>query len=131
MPRHKKQRLQWAKAHRHWTDEMWKKVVWSDESKFNLFHSDGRTYVRRRQCEEFNEECVEGTVKHGGGSVMVWGCISGDDKGMIVEVKGRMDRFQYLEILENAMLPSAWAARGLDYIFMHDNASCHTAHIIT
>ena len=28
------------------------------------------------------------------------------------------------------LLPSAWAARGLDYIFMHDNASCHTAHII-
>ena len=42
-----------------------------------------------------------------------------------------MDRFQYLEILENAMIPSAWSIRGLDYVFMHDNAYCYKANIIT
>ena len=35
-----KQHLQWAKDHRNWTEDMWKEVVWSDESKINLFHSD-------------------------------------------------------------------------------------------
>ena len=62
---------------------------------------------------------------------MVWGYICGNEKAMLVQVKSKMDRFQYLEILENAMIPSAWSIRGLDYIFMHDNASCHNAHLIT
>ena len=43
--RHKQQRLQWIKEHRDWTEDMWSKVVWSHESKFNLFHSDGRMYI--------------------------------------------------------------------------------------
>ena len=44
------------------------KVIWSDdESKFNLFGSDGRVYVRRRVGEDFLPECVERTVKFGGG----------------------------------------------------------------
>ena len=45
LPRHKQQRLQWAKDHRDWTEDIRKKVVWSDKSKFNLFHSDGQTYL--------------------------------------------------------------------------------------
>lgn len=69
LPRHKITRLEWVKAHAQWTNDMWKRVVWSDESKFNIFKSDGRTYIRRRKSEEFNEDCVIGTVKHGGGIV--------------------------------------------------------------
>ena len=42
-----------------------------------------------------------------------------------------MDRLQYLEILEKAMIPSAWSIRGLKYIFMHNNASCHKVHPVT
>ena len=58
------------------------------------------------------------------------GCICGNEKGMLAQVKGKMDRFQYLEILENLMIPSAWSIRSLDYIFMHDNGSCQKAHLI-
>ena len=112
LPRLKQQRLQWAKEHKDWTENMWKKVVWFNKSKFNLFHSDGQTYIRRILSEEFNEDCIQGTVNLGGGSVMVWGYICGNEKGMLVLVKGKMDRFQYLEVLENAMIPTAWSIRG-------------------
>uniref|UniRef100_A0A3Q2G599 Transposase Tc1-like domain-containing protein n=1 Tax=Cyprinodon variegatus TaxID=28743 RepID=A0A3Q2G599_CYPVA len=40
--RMKSARLDWAKKHEHWTVNEWKNVVWSDESKFNLFASDGK-----------------------------------------------------------------------------------------
>src|SRR5882762_4758764 len=33
--RHKKERLYFAEAHRDWTVEDWKRVVWSDETKIN------------------------------------------------------------------------------------------------
>ena len=34
--RNGKHRLEWCKAHRHWTLEQWKHVLWSDESHFTI-----------------------------------------------------------------------------------------------
>ena len=58
LPRHKQQHLQWAKDHMDWTEDMWKKALWSDKSKFSLFYSDGWMYIQRRLSEEFNEDCI-------------------------------------------------------------------------
>ncbi len=45
-------------------------VVWSDESKVNLFDSDGVQHVWRRPGEEYQVNCALPKVKHGGGSIM-------------------------------------------------------------
>jgi transposase len=42
--KHRKERLKWAKEHINWTLDDWKKVVWSDETKVNLFGSDGEVF---------------------------------------------------------------------------------------
>ncbi|CAI9615724.1 unnamed protein product [Staurois parvus] len=34
--RNAKRRMQWCKAHRHWTLEQWRQVLWSDESRFSV-----------------------------------------------------------------------------------------------
>ncbi|GFX58096.1 QLQ domain-containing protein [Trichonephila clavipes] len=44
-PQNAKHRLQWCRAHRHWTVEKWKTVLWSDESRFTVWQSDGRVWV--------------------------------------------------------------------------------------
>ncbi|CAF1068423.1 unnamed protein product [Rotaria magnacalcarata] len=54
----------------------WETVVWSDQSKFNLFGSDGKVMAWRTPKEEFEPKCTIPTIKHGGGSVMVWGCFT-------------------------------------------------------
>uniref|UniRef100_A0A8C9TZU4 Transposase Tc1-like domain-containing protein n=1 Tax=Scleropages formosus TaxID=113540 RepID=A0A8C9TZU4_SCLFO len=41
-------RLAWAMKHRHWTTEDWKKVLWMDESKFEIFNSSQRVFVCHR-----------------------------------------------------------------------------------
>ena len=41
-----KKRLQFAREHKDWTVEQWKKVMWSDESRLTLFQSDGPIRVR-------------------------------------------------------------------------------------
>ena len=46
-PVHHQRRLQWASERRNWTLEQWKKVAWSDESRFLLDHVDGRVHARR------------------------------------------------------------------------------------
>ena len=43
----KLKRLLWAFQYRKWTVTQWKKIVWSDEKKFELFNSKRRTYCRR------------------------------------------------------------------------------------
>jgi len=40
-------RLQFAREHKDWTLERLKVVVWSDQSRFTQFQSDGRTRVKR------------------------------------------------------------------------------------
>ena len=49
---------------------------------------------------------VKGTVKVGGGSLMVWGCIWWNGIGVLRKVKGRMDAKQYVAILETGILQS-------------------------
>ena len=57
-----KKRLEFAKAHAHWTEKDWKKVLWTDESKFNLINSDGIQYVRRPSNTRFDPKYTIGTV---------------------------------------------------------------------
>ena len=40
------------------------------------------------------------TVKHGGGSTMVCGAFSWHGVGPLVKINGKMDKFQYLDILK-------------------------------
>jgi transposase len=76
--KHKKHRLEWAKNHEAWTADDWRKVIWSDESKFNLFNSDGKEYYWTDRPSELTEDAISPTVKFGGGGIMVWGCITWD-----------------------------------------------------
>ena len=59
-------RLAWAKKYQAWTIDQWKRVLWSDESGFQLFNS-GRRYCRRRENEDLGPNKTVKTVKHGGG----------------------------------------------------------------
>ena len=59
---HKKKLLARTQERKTWTTEEWFSVIWSGESKFNLFGNDGRVYVRRRMGEELIPECIQQTV---------------------------------------------------------------------
>ena len=60
-------RLAWAKKHKQCTSDQWKSVLWSDESKFEIFDSNLCVFVRRRVREGMFSACVVPTGKHGGG----------------------------------------------------------------
>uniref|UniRef100_A0A8R1ILT1 HTH_Tnp_Tc3_2 domain-containing protein n=1 Tax=Caenorhabditis japonica TaxID=281687 RepID=A0A8R1ILT1_CAEJA len=69
--KNRRARVAWARAHLNWGCAEWAKHIWSDESKFNMFGSDGNTWIRRPVGARYLPKYQLPTVKHGGGSCMI------------------------------------------------------------
>jgi len=85
--------------------------------------------VWRRVGERYLADCLQPTVKHGGGSVMVWGCCSWWGVGPLVLIKGTLNQDGYVDVLRDHLAPYL---RQLNeqhpgMMFQDDNAPCHTA----
>ncbi len=101
----KRRRLLWARRHLGWTITQWKRVLWSDESVFQvLFGRNGRRVLRTKE-EKDHPDCYQQQVQKPG-SVMVWGCVSALGKGNLHFCDGTINAEKYIEILEHNMLPS-------------------------
>ncbi|CAK9802846.1 Transposable element Tc1 transposase [Anthophora quadrimaculata] len=122
-----KARLTFAKEHLLWTRVQWAKVIFTDESKFNCFGSDGRCYVRRRVGEEFDTKCLKSTVKGRGGSVMVWAGMTINGPGPICRINGIMDQHLYVDILDKYLIPFTQENMPEHWIFQADNDPKHTS----
>ncbi|GFX90392.1 transposable element Tcb2 transposase [Trichonephila clavipes] len=74
MANHRRLHLQWAHEYRAWQAD-WPQVVFSDESRFNLWNHDGRIRVRRYANERCLPECA--IERHSGltPGIMVWAAI--------------------------------------------------------
>ncbi|CAB4382599.1 unnamed protein product [Rhizophagus irregularis] len=110
----RKDRLRWSKDKKNWQEE-WKQVVWSDESRFALFESDGRVKVWRRAGDAYNKDCIQPTVKFGGGSVMFWGYFGWHGVRPLVVVEGNMDSDKYVNVLANHFI--LWVSNYPNSIF--------------
>ncbi len=97
-PRHKKARLEFARAHADKDEDYWDSI-WSDETKINVFGTDGFKTVWCRKGEEYKEKCMVPTVK-----------------------LSQM----YCSILKEKKLPSL-RALGRRALFQHDNDPKHTS----
>ncbi len=124
-PRHKKAHLEFARARADKDEDYWDSILWSDETKINVFGTDGFKTVWRRKGEEYKEKCMVPTVKHGGGSVLMWGCMSAAGVELHF-IDGIMNSQMYCSILKEKMLPSL-RALGRRALFQHDNDPKHTA----
>ncbi|ORD96694.1 TCB1 [Hepatospora eriocheir] len=123
-------RLMFAKEHLWDTIDYWKRILWSDETKINLFGSDGMVYIRRPRGMRYDEKFLNPTIKHGGGNLMLWGCFSYNGVGKIEVVKGNMTVMSYTQILNRNLLSSVKKLNmGDDFIFQQDNDPKHKASL--
>ena len=93
--KHKSSRFSFAKTYRDKERNFLSKILWSDGTKINLFGSYGIRRVWRRAGETYDERYIKPTVKHGGGSVIVWGCMSSARVGKLEFIEGKMDSRLY------------------------------------
>ena len=83
----KKKRLKWVKQHEQLIVDNWRRVLFTNVSQFQIFGSKRKVCVRRKVGEQMMKQCVVPTVKHGGGSIMVWDCFCGNGTGEIVKIE--------------------------------------------
>lgn len=124
----RQKRLAFAKEHVNKPQSFWDSVIFSDESIFRIFGSGGRVMVWRRPNQQLQSQNLTPTVKHGGGGVCVWGCMSATGVGNLVFVEGNMDWRQYMDILKQNLHASAEKLNLREsFIFQQDNDPKHTA----
>lgn len=121
-------RLDFAIAHRDWTIDDWKRVVWSDETKINRLQSDGRAWTWKPKGKGLIDREITETLKFGGGHIMLWGCMLWEGKGDMCQIDGKMDADLYVQILEDNLMASLKDYRKTPaiVIFQQDNDPKHT-----
>ncbi len=122
---HKKARKQFIEGKQTKDIDYWNHGLWSDENKINVFGSDGVKHVWRQPGEDYKDKCVLPAVKHGGGRVMVWCCMSAAGTGELQFIEGTMNANMYCDILKQSMIPSLWRL-GCRAVLQHDNGHCLT-----
>ena len=90
--------------HRSWTVDDWKGVAWSDEPKVTRLGSGKRKWEWRRPGRVLTEQHVQGTVKFGGGSLMMWGCMTAQGAGRVCRIEGGLNAQLYMHILDSQLL---------------------------
>lgn len=127
----KAKRLDFAKTHLNKPSSFWDNVIFSDETKINIHGSDGRVTVWRKPNQHLKTKNLCGTVKHGGGSLMLWGCMNASGVGRLHIIESIMDKHLYLDILKENLHASAekFGISG-SFIFQQDNDPKHTAFMV-
>ena len=100
---------------------------------FLLHVTDGRMRVWRNKNAAYTPRNIQPTVPYGGGSVMVWGCISHDCKLDLVTIPGNLTGDQYIrDVLQPVVIPHfdnhPLATRP---VYMDENARLHRSRAVT
>ena len=114
---HKRDRMRFC---RQYLQQDWSKVWFTDEKRWCL---DGPDRIGYYWHDLRKEPLLRGKRQCGGGSVMVWGGICGDQTTNICIMNGNINSAGYQSALENHLLPYIVEGECL----MHDNATIHVS----
>ncbi|GFU61940.1 transposable element Tcb2 transposase [Trichonephila clavipes] len=96
-PKHRRLRLQWCQARSIWNVTDWKKVVFSDESRFVLGTDDNRVRVWRHPGERYNSPHTVLLHTARTSSEMVWEAIAYDSRSTLIVMRGTLTGKGYVD----------------------------------
>ena len=92
------------------------------------FGQNAKCYVWQKPNTAHYPNNTISTVKHGGGSIMLWGWFSSAWTGALVRIEGKMNGAKYRKVRQENLLPSARKLKlGRKFTSQHDNDPKHTA----
>lgn len=123
-----KARLTFAKTHLDHPQSFWNNVLWTDESKVELFGRNASRYIWRKKNTAFEKKNIVPTVKHGGGSVMIRACFAASGPGQLAMIDGTMNSARYQDILAKNVQPSVRHLKlKHSWVLQQDNDPKHTS----
>ncbi|GFV77043.1 HTH_Tnp_Tc3_2 domain-containing protein [Trichonephila clavipes] len=106
----------------------WRRVIFSDESRFSLSADDHRTRVWRRTSQRSDPAFIVERHTAISQGVTVWGAISWDTRSSLVVLQGTLTARRYVDdILTPIVLRMLSSRPGA--IYKQDNARPHTARL--
>ena len=121
--KHKEKRLEFARKHVTWTLDQWRKVIFTDEKRFNLMGNDAyvSAWVQNKQnyCQE-----VASNLKKG---LMIWGAIGPNGGLRLICLEGKVNAEIYCEMLEDDFFSKVQGELPVNFVWQHDNAPIHVA----
>lgn len=64
--------LKFIQKYINYSPEYWRRLLWRDESKFNIIESDGKQYVHCPLIKSLDPKYTPKTLKHYKENVMHW-----------------------------------------------------------
>lgn len=121
-----------AKTYRDKPQKFWNTILWTDETKINLFQSDGKAKVWRRKGTAYDPKHTSSSVIC---NVMVWACMATSGTGSLIFIddvtddgNSRMNSKVYRNILSANVRRNASKLIGRSFIMQQDNDPKHTAN---
>ena len=100
----------------------------SDVAKIELFSLNSKHHVSRKPGVNHHLHETIPAVRHGGGSVRLWGCFSAAGTGRLFWVKEKMNGAKYRDIVHENLVRSVRDLRlGRRFHFQPDNDPKNTA----
>uniref|UniRef100_A0AAZ3QB32 Transposase n=1 Tax=Oncorhynchus tshawytscha TaxID=74940 RepID=A0AAZ3QB32_ONCTS len=125
--RHKKAILRFGTAHGDKDHTFWRNVLCSDETKIELFGHIDHLYFWRKKGEACKPKNTIPTMKHRGGSIMLWRCFNAGT-GALHKIDGIMRKENYVDILKQHLKTSVRKLKlGHKWVFQMDNDPKHTS----
>ena len=124
--KNKKARLEFAKQHLKKPSQFWNNILWTDDTKINLYQSDGKRRVWRRKGTAHDPKYTTSSVKHGGGSIMAWACMAVNGTGALVFIDD-VTAEVFWAILSAHIQPNVSELIGRPFTVQMDNDPKHTA----
>ncbi len=103
-----KARLTFAKKYLDYPQDFWTNIMWTIETKVELFGRCVSRYIWRKTNTAFHKKNIIPTVEHGCGSVMVWGCFASSGPGRLAIIDGTMNSALYQKILKENVRPAQY-----------------------
>uniref|UniRef100_A0AAZ3SS38 Tc1-like transposase DDE domain-containing protein n=1 Tax=Oncorhynchus tshawytscha TaxID=74940 RepID=A0AAZ3SS38_ONCTS len=127
----KKPDFRFATAYGDKDRTFWINVLWSDETKIELFGHNDHRYIWRRKGEACKPKNIIPTVKHWGGNIMLWGCFAAEGTGALHKIDGFMMRENYVDILKQHLKTSVRKLKlGRKWVFQMDNDPKHISKVV-
>lgn len=128
---HMNLRLSFAKKFKDYTEEMWSRVIWSDQAKITAIQSDGKVWVLTGKKEPPSSMSVLPTSKCTREKIIIWGCMTSNGVGLLQRVQARMTSQDCDKILSQSLLGSLtkWGKTVDEVVFQQDNDRKHSVSL--